>query len=419
MYQKFIQAFTWNSSAAFMYKISLMIHQIAVYATISHELYGMQSSLFALVYTMIALTNFGFDETLVPFFSWYAASKENCKHLLQMYGVHCCMIAIISIMLYGAALYSNVQIDQPLLWIIITLFCTENSKKSLVAMAQLAFYHRQLAYIQVMTLISYFCMVWGYYAFYTTISLITLFLPLLIASTIELLYITLLMQQWYKKLPQSTATSYIPFKGIFAQRCYNYSNQIIKAVYAPNSMTLFFAYALGFQQAATVKLYTTIITLVYTCITKTMGITSGAVLSSMNHLPLAQIRQFFRNITWYYTRSIGIMSIILSSIVGYAFIQGMLSGTMALHIFLFFTISLCEQICITYEQLLLSRHASKTIMIINGLSTLAICLCWYAYWQQYISIHIFITCAVSIKIICCYAIAYTANNLFSLSSQIQ
>jgi hypothetical protein len=83
MHKTFIKALTWHSSTTFLYKAILLLHQIMLYAVISKTLYGIQSTLFASIYALIALTNFGFEETLLPFFSTYSQSKQQFRQILH------------------------------------------------------------------------------------------------------------------------------------------------------------------------------------------------------------------------------------------------------------------------------------------------------------------------------------------------
>src|SRR3989339_614144 len=106
MHKTFKQALTWNSSTAFLYKAILLFHQIMLYTVISKTLYGIQSTLFASIYVLIACTNFGFEETLLPFFSIYSQSQQQFQQILHHFILRVLAVAIISMIFY-ATLTSN------------------------------------------------------------------------------------------------------------------------------------------------------------------------------------------------------------------------------------------------------------------------------------------------------------------------
>lgn len=405
MHKLFIQAFAFNASAAFIYKIALLLHQIFLYCAIPEYLYGQQSSIFAALYTCIALTNFGFDETLLPFFSNYCQSKQQSQQLLFHGFTQMAIIGIVAgacwilIMQCSGAFLHNLQnyCNKNLIFIILALFFIESIKKSTIALMQLAFMHKQIAYAHISMLMLYIGSVWGLYYYHGQLKLENIFLPILITSVIELCYLNYHVIQWYAKLPvQEQDTPTIPFKLFFGQRVFNYINQLTKIVYSPNSMTLFFAYALGFAQAAKIKFFTNIITLSYTCITKSVGVTSGAIFSSTQS---DNIKDIFKNITYRYFQLLTILSFVMVIVISYAYKHAMITKIMAWQILLFFTISFLELIALTYEQLLIARGKAWYLAWINVFGLLLLLICAYGYRYNLVSLQILVSVCIVIKVI--------------------
>ena len=384
----FIKAFAWNSSAAFLYKIILLVHQVLLYSVISHTLYGLQSTLFALIYTVIAITNFGFEETLLPFFSIACQSKQQFRQILFHFMLHMIAIACVASIFYFGLLYGPGEFlhnlaqhcNKNIILICSLLFFIESIKKTVIAMMQLAFFNKQIAWASLSMLCAYTVIVWAIFNIFGQLTLYTIFMPMLICSTLELGYLTYQIVQFYNSIATSLNFTNISCKIFYTQRIYNYVNQIVKTIYSPNSMTIFFAYLLGFQEAATIKFFSNIITLCYTCISKTIGVTTGAALSSMNQMPLINIQSFFKEITHRYFQMLGLFTLLITSIVGYAYYNSTITELMAWHIVLFFSISLLDQINVTYEQLFIVQRAANTLAFINGIGFILLSLSGWLYY---------------------------------------
>lgn len=424
MHKIFIKALVWNSSTAFIYKIALLSHQILLYSIISNTLYGLQSTLFAVIYTAIAFTNFGFEETLLPFFSTFTQSKKQFFQILSHFILHIIIVAFIALFLYMAMMYGSgeflhnmrIYCNKNLIFIVAMIFFIESLKKSLVAMMQLAFLNKQIAYAEITMLITYISTIWIIFSLYKQLTLYNIFMPMLITSALELSYLSYVFFKFYCKLPELLHTSKISLEIIFKERIYNYINQIIKTIYSPNSMTIFFAYLLGFQQAATIKFFTNIITLCYTCVSKSIGITTGATFSAMKHMPLPAIQSFFKDVTHRYFQFLYILSCILIMVIGYSYSNSIISGIMVLHILLFFSISFLEHVSITYEQLFISQQAAQLLAFVNLIGLMLLIICGWVYHTYHFDPIIILYACLIIKILLLYIIRSLAKKRWGIAS---
>ena len=422
MHKKFIKALTWNSSTAFLYKAILLLHQIMLYSVISKTLYGIQSTLFAYIYVIIALTNFGFEDTLLPFFSTFSKNKQQFLQILYHFTLRIIAVAIISVIVYGIMFIApgqflqNIRLycDNRLAIIFALIFFVESIKKSANAMMQLAFLNKQIAFAELGMLISYIAIIWGIYFSTNSISLFTIFAPMFITASCELMYLSYALFQYYNQLPSITVEPVrIPFILIFKQRIYNYIHQVTKTIFSPNSMTLLFTYMLGFQQAATIKFFTNVITLGYTCIHKTIGVTSGATLSAMHHTSFNQIQLIFAKITKTYFQFLYSMGIMVAIIIGYSWYTTAITPLMIAQITFFLIIGFLENITLTYEQLFISQHRSKILAIIN-LCELGL-LAPIVYWGVFTHKGLFVLMAfILIKLTFLYVITFLAQRYWRI-----
>lgn len=424
MYKTFIQALLWNSSSAFIYKIALLFHQILLYSIISSDLYGVQSTLFALIYTIIAVTNFGFEETLLSFFSQFSENKSQFMqlwyyllwHTIAIIGV---MICFYTILLYGPGAFLHklrAYCNRNLIFIITMIFGIESLKKTIISILQLAFLQKQIAYAEMSMLLTYMSIIWFIYGIYGQLTLHNIFIPMLITATVECLYFLYHAARFSHTLPDQSHSTNIHWNIIAHQRIYNYINQIIKTMYSPNSMTIVFAYILGFQQAATIKFFTNIITLCYTCISKSIGVTVGAAFATMKNMPLPSIQFLFKDITYRYLQFLYILSCIMITILGYSYMHNYITKTMAIHISLFFIISFLEHVTITYEQLFISQQAAQLLTIINCIGFTLLMGCGLIYYV-YISNPIVLFFAyITIKMLLLHMMRSLAKKHWGISS---
>ncbi|MBP6869877.1 hypothetical protein KBC04_03280 [Candidatus Babeliales bacterium] len=423
MHTTFIKALKWNSSANFLYKIMLLSHQILLYSVISKTLYGLQSSLFAIMYTIIALTNFGFEETLLPFFSIYSQSKSQFKQILSQFFYQIIMLVIITIIFYlgiahgSGEFLHNLQLycNKNLIFILSLLFFVESCKKTLLAIMQLAFLNQQIAYAQIIMLSCYIACVWSLYGFYNQVTALTIFVPMLITSSLELWYCVYNVWNFYNGLSNEPAADNIPLKVLFKQRVYNYLNQITKAIYSPNSMTLFFAHLFGFQQAATIKFFTNIITLLYTCISKSIGVTTGATFSAMNQMSLISIQSFFVDVTKRYFQFLYLLTSIVLCVLGYAWYTSFITTIMTFQILLFFSISFLEHLSITYEQLFMSQRKAWPLALVNVGGLIILIPSLYVFAVYGVRLSFFLGIFVGIKILSLWKISSLAYQYWGIT----
>lgn len=381
MNKKFIHAITWNASAIFSYKIMLLCHQIILYSVIPKSLYGLQNTVFALIYTLIAFSNFGLDETILALFTQSIQSKQTWHNITKQIAHNILTTIIITIIFYITISYApgeffnNIRFycNQNIIISICSIFCIENIKKTVLVLMQAVFLHKKSAYTQIFFLTCYLANVWTTYLIYNQITAFTIFIPMLAASLLELIYYTNTIIQYYHGLSLEKQTSAIPFQEIIKQRLYNYINQVTKAIYSPNSITLYFAQMLNFQQTATIKLYINSITLTYTCIGKTIGVSTGPFLANTNEKDLNLL---FTYINHHYFTILYLITTTIICITSYAWIASYITFAALIQLLFFFTIHLLENLSITYEQLYISQNKSWILTTINCI-TLCIALCSY------------------------------------------
>jgi hypothetical protein len=375
MHKKFITTLTINSIAHFAYKIALLTHQILLYTIITPKLYGIQSTLFAITYMAIAITNFGFDETLSPFFARYISDRQACKNMFLQFCFQ--IIFIASLIIFILAIYNqnlheylhtiNIDCKSYLPSIIFVIFLLESIKKTLTTFLQLAFFTTQIAISQVCAIAGYIICVWGWYSHTRQLTLPSLFLPMIIIGVAEIIFLSYLAYTFYRTIPHNPHAIPADNRQYLRERLLNYFFQINKVLFSPNTLTVAFAYLLGFSQAATIKFYTNLITLAYTCIAKVIGVTTGAIFTHLKStVSIDEVMKAFQTITKRYMQFLYILAGTTTLVIMTAYYNEHVTTTMATYIIIFFIMGFLETYAITYEQLYIAFQQSVVLSNVNA-----------------------------------------------------
>lgn len=386
MYDKFLKALTWNTAGAFFYKIALLVHQIILYSVVSKSTYGIIGTLFATIYLAISLTNFGFEYTLLPFFQQFQKSKQNFKQVLHHLLLRLFAICALSLFCYVTLIYkpfswmhAALHGQSHYLYIVVCgIFIFESIKKSINAIMQVAFLNKQVVSAEIAMLALYIVMVWSRYFVAGALNLMDIFAPLLIASVLEVVFLVWQLQQFYSTLTSTSSKNIIqkvPSHLIIKDRAFNYINQISKTLFSPNCMILVLASNFGFAAVGTIKLFTNFISLIYTFLNKTIGITSGAAFSATAHHSNKNKAPIFKTITKRYVYFLFLLS---ATCVAYMLVSvadnnpAINYHNIAWQIIPFFMVSFLDYVVITYEQFLIANQAAQFLALINLVNIVAI-----------------------------------------------
>lgn len=374
--KKFVHGLRWNSIESIIYYSILATHQIGLRAISTTNFYGAMGTLFALVFLTTAVFNFGFDFSIIPFFSIYSSSKQLFRsYLLKQIGVQIILYSFIaSIMIFILA--NNVlqikkmpSISLFLAIIISSLIISEGIKKSLRIILQLGFKSHITATIELFYIISYVSLVWGIYIFTGKISLYTIFLPMLTISLIANSFLLTVIYKFYKKIPAvSSSNRQISWKEIGYNRITNYGYQLTRELFTSNFLIPFFAMNFGLALAALLELVTALNQFITIIIKKIFGITGQALLSHVKNMHISAKRKVFdmasRNL---YTVLIIVVSLIILTykpIIALKAPQASADNTFLG--LLFFILLFSENFILLYEKWFIIEEKTLYLIIFNG-----------------------------------------------------
>lgn len=410
--KQFLHAIAWNTISVFLYKVLLQTHQACLFYVISKELFGISGTIFSSIYLLISLTNFGFDYSLFSFYARSCISKQQFSFLIKQYALRLATIIIVATLCVALILcpptllgikafieklsiglqsisseaYSN-KINQSkaqlyLLSLFVSIFITESIKRSLETLAQLSFLNKSITILEISTIVAYLSSVWCGYCLFGYINLYIIFIPMAIASFIEVILLFFRLHTFYVSLPDLHEATFpgnntnMSHKSISYNQAINYFNQVAKALFSPNFFILILAYHLGFIKAGYIKLFTDTVILLYMLLNRSVGIPSGALLvrlSSNTHIK--DMKDSFLSVTNTYIQFLYLLAATLVASLGPCILISSCSQpVLTINIVIFTIAGFFEYLVITYEKLYLTQHASSILARINIVSVILLAI---------------------------------------------
>jgi len=365
----------WVSFEALSYQLILLTHQIALSRVCDCALYGLIGTTFSLVYLFVALTDFGLESSISPFFATLTKDKKLFKRFFTIQllpnicsvGVFFALVLGIKFLLASRLTILNL-IDLPMLCMLGALVLSENIKKTLRTTMHLAFLNQEVAFIEFGTIIGYTATIWALYAFGSPVSLHLIFVPMLITSVISNGVMFFFLRRFAHALPQQSPEK-IPSlkKRIAKSRGFNYMNQLSHLIFSSNFLVPFFAMQFGLAHAGVFKLVSHIAYCTTAILRKTFGVTSDALLAKAKEMSWEAKRSAFLQVTQKLHHALyGViifLAINYNKIIAYKNAGAQtISGPL---VYLFFIICLSEIIFITYEKFYITQEKAARLLAFN------------------------------------------------------
>lgn len=390
LYKKFYHALAWNGIESIAYHSILLCHQMMLFYVVGSSFYGLIGSVFSFIYLSLALSNFGLDDSLAPFFSLSTSSKTHFKRLLLPQLIPECIILTLlalSIFALGPKMHHSF-IKEPIngvtLLILGGIIVCEGIKKTIRALLQIAFLSRRIAYVELIAILAYVTIVWGSYAYGYALTLTLLFAPLLLTSFVGCLVLGRALYELYKKLPDASndpIACSIP-RRIIKNRFFAYLTQINHQFFSGNFLVPMFAMHFGLSHAGVLKLTSHIVHTISAIIHKTFGPTSFALLAHHKNMDMIEKRKAFYMATGYIHQAL--YGILLFFAINYKkLLMFHAAHTHHTHevywplILFFITLHFSEHFFIMYEKFYITEEKIEYLFLLNCLSTLSLYLTIY------------------------------------------
>lgn len=383
IYSKFNLGIRWNTFEALTYQIALTTHNLVLFSKLDRITFGVVGTFFSLVYLSITLFNFGFDKSLSPFFLIYTQSKNNFKKIfLSQFLIQIFILAFIFMFLIffheKASLFFAQKfkccVFPRLIWILLGMtLLLEGAKKTLRSLAQIAFYNKQAALIEVSALFIYLSMVWGAYFYNNTLSIYSIFIPFVIQSIFSVFFLAALSIKLYWDIEdQENKEDVHLFFRIIKNRFNNYWNQISHTIFSGNYFIVFFGYLYGLEKISILKLANTVGIFFTVILERVFGFTSGALLANIKNLSIAEKRHAFYIAT---QRLIYVLyGIFIFTLINYKNFFMRFTNVSSTDnwsaAYIFLLITLFENFFITYDQLFLVEEKVYYFVLLNVVSAI-------------------------------------------------
>jgi hypothetical protein len=319
--------------------------------------------------------NVGFDAAISPLFASFTATKKHFRLILgpQIVLQTFLFLSIIPLGLFAqlvlTSLFSVPLLPSATIIILglITLF--EGTKKNLKMILQVAFLSKQVALIEIFTIILYAALVWSWYAITQTVNLMTVMIPMLIISFIDILVLSHYTYQFYLQLPdeESSNKSNIQWQRIIRIRLSNWLHQLSNMLYSSNFLVPFFSMTIGLANAGLFKLISSITYFITTIIHRVFGNASSAVLAHTKECSLEEKQVTFTAMTSTFNQIL--YGFLIFAAINYRKILT-LNGVEDTHVnwaisYLFFFMNIIENFLIAYEKFIAAEEKTGYLVMIN------------------------------------------------------
>ncbi len=370
VYRNFLQSIVWNSIESILYHVLLLGHHVALFRILNHYQFGLIGLTFSAIYLIIALADMGLQASLPPFFKRLHVSKAIAKRVLfiQCLPTYILLITLCSIIYYFPHLiWLPSTITSTMLALMCCIILTEYTKKLTRSLLHLAFFNKQTALIELVTITTYTGTIWGLYWWGIPLTLNAILIPMFITSTASCFLLLYYLAQWYKKLPNLPSSYNQTNLSLFRSRLFTYGNQLGATLFSGNFLVPLMASYTSVGQAGVFKFISMIFHYISIVLHAIFGTSSSALFANSKNEPLDTKRTFFSNSTGHLYHAM--CSIALFVTINYKTLFSLSSlGTFEYGIMfaiLFMAIRMIENLLITYEKFYITEERAELLFFFN------------------------------------------------------
>ncbi len=370
VYKNFLQSIVWNSIESILYHVVLLGHHVALFRTLNHDQFGLVGIAFSAIYLIIALADMGLQASLPPFFKRLHISKDITKKILfiQCLPTYLFLITLCSVIYsFPHLIWLPSTITSTILALICCIILTEYTKKLIRSLLHLAFFNKQTALIELITITSYTGTIWGLYWWGIPLTLYSILIPMFVTSMASSLLLLYYLAQWYKELPNLPSTHNQTNLSLFRSRIFTYGNQLGATLFSGNFLVPLMASYTSVGQAGVFKFISMIFHYISIVLHAIFGTSSSALFANSKNEPLDTKRNFFSDSTGHLYHAI--CSIALFVAINYKILFSLSSlGTFEYGIMfaiLFIVVRMIENLLITYEKFYITEERAELLFFFN------------------------------------------------------
>jgi hypothetical protein len=270
-----------------------------------------------------------------------------------------------------------------LVLIIAAIICVESIKKSGKVLLQLMFKSHITATTDILAIISYITMVWGWYWYTHVLTLYAIFVPLLLSSLLcDVVFFVNIVKFYIELSDKPGVTGRNP--SMIRNRFYSLLSDMSQQLFSGNVLTPLFAAHVGLQAIGVLKLISHICNSLGAIIYNVFGVTSQVLFAHTKNLQYATKQVFFGHITKHIHHIL--YACIIFSMINFQKIMGLgstHSTTDMLMVALYFVIIFSQNFFMPYEKLFLNEEKTHYLAAIQLLTWAGVyATIWYIASQS-------------------------------------
>jgi hypothetical protein len=354
----FFSGLRWGAIEQFTAQLALLVHQFFLFKVCGASSYGHISVLFSFVWLVGALMNFGFDQTLSPFF---ADSLRNRfvfrKIVLQPLIIQTAILALGATTSFCIIPFiTSTSIDQTLWLLLSACSAGEGFRRSLRIILQFSGRYKSVASIEIMYSFIYIGLVWSMHWIGIPFAPIMLLSTLLFVNTLSIILLAGIFREFYYSLPATDGTYIPPYKLMLQTRFFGYTNQIINQLLSTSFLVPLTAALLGKESSAVAALTGYLSYFIGSLFKRTFGVASGASFAQARREVNGTKRALFAQATSLLLGALTVLIVALPFMLSlFLYCIDCPSTIHYTPLYLLFFITLSEHLLMTYERFFLTE----------------------------------------------------------------
>ncbi len=380
-YTNFRHTFTWVTLESLTYYGLLSLHQIVLFQYTSPEVYGVIGTTYALSYLCVYFLIAAFDKALAPFFARFTTGQDSVWSLVRYQAIPTYAVAsIILSLLYLAKPYLATKfnyfdyISDSLFLLLAAKIQIEMTRKGFKTFLNLTHQSHVAAVAEIIAMLIYIVVVWSLFILTGTITLMTVFVPLVVAILISTLIMIWRVAGWYHTLPLCgepiTRATHLQFAK---NRIATMGFHMNRLFFTADFLVPFFAYKFGLAAAGILKLASKIVSTFTIIIRRIFETSSNVMMANVRECTLEDRISMFSFITNWINQVIYALIIFFAINHRWLFMTPQIASDqlgIAEIAYAYLFLSLTDNLFIAYEQFYIAQEKAYYLLALNIMSLL-------------------------------------------------
>jgi len=368
--KKFQHACRWIVCGSILFESAKVFHNYFLIRYLNNQAYfGIIGSLFSMIYLTARIIDLGAANSTPPYFAQFSKSKQNFKKLLFFYFfLPSIPFAIIAPFITLHVFTTKFPHTHLFLFMIPMLIVLEAIRSFFRLFLHLTGKTAKVVGFELFAVSVFFSLIWGpLLIFKVKPTLNQLFLPFLVDTIISVIYMSILVYQFYKTLPDDQSTIRITmWKKLSQIRGLNFMLRAGRDIFTSNLLTPLFAVKCGLPQAGLFYFANQLARLLQEVLKGPLIYPGNALLASLKEGPMHHKKAAFAELTL--KLSALLAPIVIYLLINYRALARLAKDNSATGLTINFTLLLLlittsESCFIVYEQFYIIEEATAKLFI--------------------------------------------------------